>query len=211
MAIRKQVIGKAGMTREKNAVTSGGTVDAEKRTSPLVHIKVSVLTGVLNHIDCLSGRSNGRIPQGRNIATRSVLHISDAAVVIGGVGNKPSPILDAINHVSWIGTVLWCVFARIGRTLKHVLALDVRLNELLPASAFTTASDVDGTRDAAFVIVLNILKSPQSNLLHVGLASSLAGVFTHLLEDGKENSGEDRYDGDDDEQFNQSEAAAASR
>ena len=49
----------------------------------------------------------------------------------------------------------------------------------------------------------------QAELLLVGQAGGLARLFAGLGEDGEEDSGEDRNDGDHDEQLDQREAAPA--
>ena len=65
----------------------------------------------------------------------------------------------------------------------------------------------DGIRDwHGFVGVLYIHQDAEHELLGVGQAGGAPPVFADFLEDRKKNGGENRDDGDDDEQLNQGKA-----
>ena len=57
--------------------------------------------------------------------------------------------------------------------------------------------------------VLQILGQRQADLLQVALAGGAAGVLPHGLEDGEQDRGQHRDDGDDDEQLDQREGVDA--
>jgi hypothetical protein len=61
--------------------------------------------------------------------------------------------------------------------------------------------------DEGLIIVLKVLHQTEADLLHVALATGAARVFADAGEDGEENGGEERYDGDHHKQFDESEGS----
>ena len=61
------------------------------------------------------------------------------------------------------------------------------------------------------IIILRVLDHRQADLPTVGNARCPAGIFADILEDGEQNGGENRDDGDDDKQLDQRERTDSSR
>jgi hypothetical protein len=89
-------------------------------------------------------------------------------------------------------------------------ALDVGVDVARPSGARAHAPLSDGAGEG-LVIILPILQERQPELLHVGGAGRLPGLFSCLSEDGKKYRGEDGYYRDHDEQFDEGEGAASLR
>ena len=58
------------------------------------------------------------------------------------------------------------------------------------------------------IVILNVLKHTQADLLFVGKAGCLPGLFTGLGKDGEENGRENSDDSDNDEQLDERKAIA---
>lgn len=91
-------------------------------------------------------------------------------------------------------------------TLVQPSALGVGVGRASPAFAGVCRSAGGGQVRAVrelLVVVLDILEDSEADLTHVGGARGLAGPLADFGEDGEQKGGEDRYDSDNDEQFNQ--------
>src|SRR5581483_2339436 len=82
--------------------------------------------------------------------------------------------------------------------------LDIGLQQVGPHAGRVSPGDKEG-----LIVVLNIHRVSQADLLDVGQAGSFARLLTCLSKNGEENRGENRDNGDDNEQFDQGEPTLA--
>ena len=91
-------------------------------------------------------------------------------------------------------------------TLVQPSALGVGVGRASPAFASVGRSasgrQVRAAREL-LVVVLDILEDSEADLTHVGGAGGLAGPLADFGEDGEQEGSEDRYDSDNNKQFNQ--------
>lgn len=96
--------------------------------------------------------------------------------------------------------------ARIAGTLVNLDALEVRLNRIGPTNGLVAGrSRARYGKREVLVVVLRVLQDAHTDLFEVGLARRTSRIFAGSGEDGEKNRRENRYNGDDDEQFDRSE------
>ena len=103
----------------------------------------------------------------------------------------------------------------IGRAFPDLSTLDVRHDHVghrdIGADELTAGAGARQRIRQFLIVILRILNDAQPNLFQIALATRPTCVFACPREDRKQDGREDRYNGDDDQKFDERERFAALR